>query len=218
MCSGWRPAAIISLLNLSTRAWVGTGDDALIGGFIIDQYENREVTVRAIGPSLGVAAPSLAGQVLADPELTVFDVSGKVVAISDDWQEDVHATAIAPELRPNDPAEAAVAIQGLGLYAVVVRGVGDTTGLALFEVFDNGPPLAISLNVLSLPRVERDRFEITVLVQDGGNGPFTVSTLQTSGRPTSLSSVVPDDYPAFPPADAQEAFILEGTAPSLNVP
>ncbi|MDQ3135744.1 MAG: SBBP repeat-containing protein [Acidobacteriota bacterium] len=45
-------ASPAQLLNISTRARVGTGENALIGGFIITGSEPKKVIIRAIGPSL----------------------------------------------------------------------------------------------------------------------------------------------------------------------
>jgi len=70
------------LTNISTRGPVGTGDDVMIGGFIIGGTEPKTVLIRARGPVLtdfGVPGE------LADPFLQLF--SGQtVIAQNDDWQ------------------------------------------------------------------------------------------------------------------------------------
>ncbi|MDQ3199859.1 MAG: aryl-sulfate sulfotransferase [Verrucomicrobiota bacterium] len=125
-------------LNLSTRGTVASGDEALIGGFIITGTGSKQVVLRAIGPSL---ADSGVPGVLANPVLTLFDASGQLVATNDDWQSDPGATEIAANgLAPTDPAEAAT-IQTLaaGAYTFVVSGQDTSTGIGLVEAYDLSP-------------------------------------------------------------------------------
>ena len=126
------------LRNLSARGLVGTGDDVLIGGFIVggNALANNAVVARAIGPSLaqaGVANP------LADPVLEVHNSSGGIVASNDNWQDTQEAQITASGLAPTDPNESAIlATLPAGSYTAVVRGAGDTTGTALVEVYSIG--------------------------------------------------------------------------------
>jgi sugar lactone lactonase YvrE len=123
------------LRNISARGLVGTGDDVLIGGFIVggNALATNAVVVRALGPSLaaaGVANP------LADPTLELHNASGAIVASNDDWQETQEAQIAATGLAPTDPNESAIyATLPAGNYTGVVRGAGDTTGTALVEVY-----------------------------------------------------------------------------------
>src|SRR5439155_24068784 len=73
-------------LNISTRALVQTGDDVLIGGFIIQGDTYKEVVVRALGPSLE-AVPGR----LADPTLELHDSSGAQIAFNCNWATDDQA-------------------------------------------------------------------------------------------------------------------------------
>ncbi|MBA3350955.1 MAG: SMP-30/gluconolactonase/LRE family protein [Blastocatellia bacterium] len=126
------------LRNISARALVGTGDDALIGGFILggNALANNGVVVRAIGPSLsqsGVTNP------LADPTLELRDASGALIASNDDWQDDQETEITATGLAPTDPNESAIyGTLPAGNYTAVVRGAGDTIGVALVEVYSVG--------------------------------------------------------------------------------
>ena len=119
-----------SLLNVSTRLRAQPGDDALIGGLIINGKEPKKIALRAIGPSLPVAGK------LADPVLQVFDGSGVLVAQNDNWnshRNDVIATGIPP----SDEHEAVIATSlAPGTYTAVVRGVNNTSGVALVEAYD----------------------------------------------------------------------------------
>ena len=118
--------------NISTRSNVGTGDDVLIGGFIVTGTEPKEVIARAIGPSLMVNGK------LADPILELHDSAGVKIATNDNWQNATNKQAIINSgLAPSDDMESAV-LRTLdpGVYTTIVRGVGGTTGLALVEIYD----------------------------------------------------------------------------------
>ena len=123
------------LRNISARGLVGTGDDVLIGGFIVggNGLATNAVVIRAIGPSLaraGVTNP------LADPTLELHNASGALIASNDDWQDTQEAQITATGLAPTDPNESAIyATLPAGSYTGVVRGAGDTTGTALVEVY-----------------------------------------------------------------------------------
>lgn len=120
------------LINLSTRAEVGTGDNVLIGGVIIDGTSSRAVTLRARGPSLaafGINNP------LADPQIQLFDADGGLLDENDNWSDHAGATSLG-DLTPSQAAEAAIRVTlAPGAYTAVVRGAGSTTGVGIFEVF-----------------------------------------------------------------------------------
>ena len=123
------------LRNISARGLVGTGDDVLIGGFIVggNALANNAVIVRTIGPSLAQAGVTNA---LADPVLEVHDASGGLIASNDDWQDTQEVQITAGGLAPKDPKESAIyATLPAGGYTAVVRGAGDATGVALVEVY-----------------------------------------------------------------------------------
>ena len=125
--SGWRkfnvdPSANAQSTNLSARAFVGTGNDVLIGGTIIrgNGTSLLRVLVRALGSSLaspGVTTP------LANPTLSLRDANGNVIASNDNWkdsqQADIAATGKAP---PNDHESAILALLAPGNYTAIVAG------------------------------------------------------------------------------------------------
>lgn len=123
------------LRNISARGLVGTGDDVLIGGFIVggNALANNAVVVRAIGPSLADAGVTNA---LSDPVLELRNLSGAIVASNDDWQDTQEEAEItASGLAPADPNESAIfATLPSGSYTAILRGGGSTTGVALVEV------------------------------------------------------------------------------------
>jgi phospholipase/lecithinase/hemolysin len=122
-----------TLGNLSTRGFVGTGDDVMIGGLIMKDGKSAIVVVRAIGPtlsSLNVANP------LLDPTLELFDGNGTSLAFNDNWKDGQPQAVSATELAPVDNRESViVAFLAPGNYTAVVRGNADTTGVALVETY-----------------------------------------------------------------------------------
>ena len=125
----------VQLGNISTRAFVQTGDNVMIGGFIITGTGQKRVIVRAIGPSLaqhGIANP------LQNPTLELHDHTGAVIASNDNWMTAPNRQQIIDSgLAPDDPRESAI-LTGLnpGSYTAIVRGVNNGTGIGLVEVYD----------------------------------------------------------------------------------
>ena len=95
------------LANISARGSVGTGDDVLIGGFILgpDGGASSTILVRAIGPSL--AAAQVAGP-LEDPEIELYDSNGASIAFNDNWKDSqetqIEATGLAPQTTTSRPS------------------------------------------------------------------------------------------------------------------
>ncbi len=128
------------LANLSTRGFVGLGDQALISGFIEGAQENGTVVVRAIGPSLSSAGVT---GYLANPLLTVYDSSGTAIAANDDWAEGTNTTELVNRgLAPSDAHEAALVLHPpAGSYTAIVTGAGGGTGVTLVEFYDLDRPI-----------------------------------------------------------------------------
>jgi hypothetical protein len=106
----------------------------MIGGFILGgDPTGTKVIVRAIGPSL---VPLGVADALLDPTLELYDSNGSLVSFNDNWRSDQQAAIAETTLAPTDNREAAiVATLPPGAYSGVIRGAGDTTGVALIEVF-----------------------------------------------------------------------------------
>lgn len=145
------------LVQLSTRMQVGTGDNALIGGFIMRGPSAKRLMIRGIGPSTGLDGA------LADPVLELYDNTGAVIASNDNWsdagnRQDIIDTTIAPispdesailTTLPSDPTAVA--------YTAIVRGAGNTTGIGLVEVYDlDSGPGSTLLNIATRGRVDID--------------------------------------------------------------
>ena len=126
-------------VNLSTRGYVGTLDDAMIGGVIVTGGA-KSVVIRALGPSLAMGSNALA-DVLSDPVLELHDGFGNLIAINDDWATNPEAGEILRAgLAPTDRWESAMlANLAAGNYTAVVRGFRGKSGTALVEVFDLDP-------------------------------------------------------------------------------
>jgi arylsulfate sulfotransferase len=143
------PESPSSLANLSTRGMVGTGDDVLIGGFIVGEVANSTVVIRAIGPSLadlGVSDP------LANPALTVYNANGAPIAANNDWPNNLNAVDLSKNaLAPSDPVEAAtILFLAPGSYTTIVTGSAGDTGVALVEIYDLAPVQTGSLTFQQL--------------------------------------------------------------------
>jgi hypothetical protein len=137
------PAASSSLGNVSTRSFVQTDSNVMIGGFIVQGSGPKRVIIRAIGPELtqyGVPNP------LANPILELHNGTGALIATNDDWQTTIFGGIITSSQvsdiqnsghAPTAASESAI-IANLqpGNYTAIVRGVSNTTGVALVEVYD----------------------------------------------------------------------------------
>ena len=127
------PDVSAQLANISSRGFVETGDNVMIGGFIAGN-QAMHVMVRALGPSL---TNSGVPNALADPTLELHDAEGAIIAFNNDWQDtdavSIEATGIPPT---NDKESAMVAILAPGNYTAIVRGQNDTSGVGLVEVYD----------------------------------------------------------------------------------
>ena len=126
--SSGRPAPTLG--NISTRLRVETGDNALIGGFIVTGTQPKRVIVRAIGPSLPIAGK------LADPTLELRDGSGELIAANDNWRSFQEAEIMATGIPPSSDLESAIVATlqaNNSAYTAIVRGVSGGTGIGLVE-------------------------------------------------------------------------------------
>ena len=129
--------------NISARSFVQTGDNVMIGGFMVQGSEPKKVIVRAIGLELtqyGVP------DALANPTLELYDRTGALIASNNNWVTTIIGGIItsnqvheiqASGYAPGNPFESAIiADLPAGNYTAIVRGVNDTTGVALVEAYD----------------------------------------------------------------------------------
>jgi sugar lactone lactonase YvrE len=128
-------AAPVRLANISTRGYVQTGENVMIGGFVVGSGNGAgKVVVRAIGPSLAAFGITNA---ISDPLLAIHDASGAVIATNDDWHDSQQAEIQATGLAPSSNLEAA-SVQTLpsGNYTAIVSGYHDAVGVGLVEVYN----------------------------------------------------------------------------------
>ena len=128
------------LMNISTRALIGTGENVLIGGFIVQGSQPATVILRALGYSLREVG---IGGALRDPTITVYNSNRQVVATNDDWFTSANASTIASySFDPHSSTESALYLTlNPGVYTAIVQSFSDsstpaTSGIGLFELYD----------------------------------------------------------------------------------
>jgi hypothetical protein len=129
------PSTAAQPLNIATRGRVESGDNAMIGGFIINGSSPKRVVVRAIGPSLQGFLPGA----LTDPVLELHGANGSLIQQNDNWRDDASQASFleANNFAPSNALEAAlVATLPPGNYTAAVTGKNGSAGVGLVEVYD----------------------------------------------------------------------------------
>lgn len=128
------------MANLSTRAFVSTGENIVIAGFFLSSGSGVDrIVVRGLGPSLNGFGLS---SVLANPTLELRDSNGTLLLANNDWQDNLAQAAAltAAGLAPTNALEAGVAATlPPGLYTALLAGLNNGTGIGLVEIYDLGP-------------------------------------------------------------------------------
>jgi N-acetylneuraminic acid mutarotase len=169
------PKSIPTLLNISTRMHVQTGDNVLIAGFIITGTEQKTVIVRGIGPSLPMAGA------LADPVIEVHGPSGELLGTNDNWNDAATRQQISDSgLAPRHELESALwGVINPGAYTVILRGKDGGTGVGSVEVYDLDEPADSRLaNISTRGLVETgDNVMIAGLIVGGGSSFGTANVV-----------------------------------------
>ena len=192
------------MLNLSTRGSVGSGDNVLVAGFVVSGDANKQVLVRALGPTIGADPFNVPGAI-TDPMLTIYNSANTQVATNDNWGTDPNvasasATAGAFALA-NGSLDSALAITLTpGVYTAEVSGVGGSTGVGLVEIYDVITPSAFSddklLNVSTRGEVSNGEKALIAGVIINGTTPKRVliravgPTLSGFGVTSSLADPI----------------------------
>jgi Fibronectin type III domain len=172
----------VTLGNISTRSFVQTGNNVMIGGFIIEGSGPKTVIVRAIGPELTrFGVPSA----LADPTLELHNRTGGLIASNNNWQTTIIGGIITSDQvsaiqssghAPSQPSESAIiATLQPGNYTAIVRGANNTVGVALAEVYDLSTDTASFLGNISTRSFVQTGADVMIggfIIE--GSGPKTV--------------------------------------------
>lgn len=157
------------LANLSTRAQVGTGDNIMITGFVIEATAPKKVLIRAVGSRLSLY--SVPG-VLANPRLQLFNSTGALVLENDSWSaaDAATMTSVGAFALANNSADAAlVATLSPGSYTAQISGVNNTVGVALLEIYDvTGSARLMNLSTRALVGTGANSFFSGMVVATGG--------------------------------------------------
>jgi hypothetical protein len=149
------PTPVAHLTNISTRALVETGDNVVIGGFIVQGSGTKKVIIRALGPELtqyGVSNP------LSNPTLELHNAAGTLIASNNNWVTTIIGGMITQNqvrdimnsgYAPSNGLESAIIVDlPPGNYTAIVRGVNDTTGVGLVEVYELNNPGTVPSSIL----------------------------------------------------------------------
>jgi hypothetical protein len=204
----------VTLGNISTRSFVQTGTNVMIGGFIIEGNGPKTVIVRAIGPELTrFGVPN----VLADPTLQLHNGAGALIASNNNWQTTVIGGIITSNQvsaiqnsghAPTQPSESAIiATLQPGNYTAIVRGVSNTVGVALVEVYDLSTDTASILGNISTRS----------FVQTGANVMIGGFIIEGSGPKTVIVRAIGPELTRFgvPNALADPALDLHNSTGAL---
>jgi hypothetical protein len=190
-------------VNISTRLEVGTGDNVLIEGFIVQgpPGSSKKIIVRAIGPSLSQAGVNDA---LANPTLEIHDGSGATVATNNDWKTtqigglitgdqvaEINASQVAPT---NDLESAIIADLVPGNYTAVVRGAGNTVGTGVVDAYDLSAASPARLaNIATRGLVQPgDQLMIAGFIVQNGLVKAVVRAIGPSLTSAGISNALPD--------------------------
>ena len=189
--------------NVSTRLAVGTGDNVLIEGFIVQGSagSTKKIMVRAIGPSL---IPFGITDALANPTLEIHDASNAIVASNNNWKTtqigglitsdqsaEIGGSGLAPS---NDLESAIIANLAPGSYTAVVRGVNNTTGTGVVDAYDlSGPAPAQLANIATRGLVQPgDKLMIAGFIIQNGSVKAVIRAIGPSLKAFGISNALPD--------------------------
>jgi hypothetical protein len=182
----------ITLGNISTRMRVGSGDNAMIGGFIITGSQSKKVIIRGMGPSLGAAGVQGA---LSDPLLELHEGSGAIIATNDNWQQAPNTNEIPSGFAPGDPRESVIVTTlAPGSYTAVVRGAHGETGVGIVETYDLTQSASSKLaNISTRGFVETgDNAMIGGLIMTGGSAKVIVRAIGPSLQNAGIANALQD--------------------------
>ena len=186
-----------SLLNISARSRVETGDNVMIAGFIIGGSRPKRVLVRGMGPTL--TALGVPGA-LSNPTLTLFNEQTQPLATNDNWKSTQQSQIAATPYAPGDDRESALIVTlDPGRYTAILSGVSGETGIGLLDVFDLDTAIAPASRPINVSARAHVLTGDNVLISGfmvSGTGPRRVMvraigpSLASFGVPGSLADPV----------------------------
>jgi len=202
------------LANVSTLARVGTGGETLTAGFVVTGTTNKQVVIRAVGPTLQTAF-GVAG-VLANPALTVFGPGSStlIVAENDDWNVADAATFAAVgafSLTPNSKDAAIVITLAPGSYTARVSGMGGTSGIALVEVYEVGTTGGKFVNLSTLAQVGGTAGVLTpgfVITPGGGTRKLLIRAAGPALAQLNVQGFLPNPSLTLTRTDTSPAVVI----------
>jgi hypothetical protein len=210
-----------SLVNISTRGKVLTGNDVMIAGFVVGGSGYQTVVVNVAGPALN--GFGLNG--LANPTLALVRTSDNaLIATNDNWLNQVNPQdAIdiqASGFRPSNPLEPAIiATLSPGAYTAIVSGAGGTTGVGLVGVFTVPPPPPFEYSCVMGTAASAFTFNgqfFTYAIPKGGVASFKLPPITRVGGQAELIAFQSTTPPT--PSDLQSEAAISTTCGSFNVP
>jgi hypothetical protein len=226
------PPTLPRLRNISTRLHIQTGDNAMIGGFIITGTELATIVIRGIGPSLGMPGA------LADPVIEVHGPSGELLGTNDNWKDAVTRQQIEDSgLAPTNDLESALwGTINPGAYTVVVRGTDNSSGIGLFEVYDLDQSADSTLANVSTRGVTQTGDDVMIggiTVGEGTDGANAKVVVRAIGPSLPVAGALADptlelhdgdgtlvafndDWKTRPDGSSQQAEIEATTIPPTN--
>jgi plastocyanin len=198
-----RASAAGTVGNVSTRLPIGTDDNVLIEGFIVQgpAGSTKKMIVRAIGPSL---VPFGITDAVANPTLEIHDANNATVATNNDWKTtqtgglitsdqvaEINASQLAPS---NDLESAIIASLAPGSYTAVVRGAGNTTGTGVVDAYDlNTGSTARLANIATRGLIQpADKLMIAGFIVQNASLKTVVRAIGPSLAAFGISNALPD--------------------------
>jgi hypothetical protein len=180
-------------LNMSTRLGVGTGDNVMIGGFIIKGTAAKPIVVRGLGPSL--ANLSVTG-VLLDPVLELRGADGALLFQNDNWKDTQRPQIEGSPFQPTDDRESVIiASLAPAAYTAILSGKNQTAGVGLIEIYDTDQAVDSQLANTSTRGFvgAQDKVMIGGFILGGtGNTRVAIRGLGPSLTQFGLTNVLPD--------------------------
>ncbi|MEY2564030.1 MAG: hypothetical protein QOH88_2223 [Verrucomicrobiota bacterium] len=184
-------------LNISSRLRVETGDNVMIGGFIITGNVSKPVVLRGMGPSL-VNAGIPAATVLNDPVIELRATNGTLIMRNDNWKDDQRTLIENTIYQPSDDRESVIRTTlPPGGYTVIITGAANATGVGVVEVYDDPPAVDAQLaNISARGLVQTDdnvMFGGFILGGSGtGNTRIAVRGIGPSLKQSGINNVLID--------------------------